>query len=142
MQTPQYPVLVVAGALRAADGRWLLQRRPQTGSLAGHWEFPGGKVDPGEDPPAALVRELAEELGIEVAIEALSPLAFATGQTGTKDNGGRPLILLLYRVAGWRGEPTALHADALGWYAADAMAQLKMPPADYPLIAALGTSDF
>lgn len=137
MQTPQYPVLVVTGALRGADGRWLLQRRPQTGSLARHWEFPGGKVDPGEDPPAALVRELAEELGIEVAIEALSPVAFATGHAGADEYPGRALILLLYRVYGWRGDPTALHADALDWYAADAMAQLKMPPADYPLIASL-----
>ena len=126
------PMLVVAGALALADGRVLLQQRPEGRQHAGLWEFPGGKVEPGETPEAALVRELGEELGIRVDPAALSPAAFVTAPLP-----GRTLILLLYRVAAWAGEPRALDAAALAWVPPAAMAAWPMPPADYPLAAYL-----
>lgn len=123
---------VVAAALADGGGRVLLQRRPAGRAMAGLWEFPGGKVEEGERPEAALVRELAEELGVAVEEAALSPAAFATAQ-----NGDRPMLLLLYLCREWSGEPRALHADALLWAAPAEMAALAMPPADVPLVEAL-----
>lgn len=123
---------MVAAALADADGRVLLQRRAPGRAMAGLWEFPGGKVEPDERPEAALVRELAEELGIEVEAEALIPAAFASA-----DNSGRPMILLLYLCREWRGEPRALDAAELAWVRPTDMAALPMPPADEPLIPLL-----
>lgn len=105
-----------------------MQQRPAGKAHGGLWEFPGGKVEPGESPQDALVRELAEELGIAVAQEALSPLGFAT------DAG---VVLLLYRCVAWAGIPHALEAAALCWDTADALARLPMPPLDVPLVALL-----
>jgi 8-oxo-dGTP diphosphatase len=124
---------VVAAALIDGDGRILLQRRAAGRTMAGLWEFPGGKVEPGERPEAALVRELAEELGIEVDEEALVPGPFASA-----DNGGRHMLLLLYLCRSWRGTAEALDADALRWTAVEDMHALAMPPADVPLVAMLG----
>ena len=123
---------VVAAALVDADGCVLLQRRAPGRAMAGLWEFPGGKVEAGERPEAALVRELHEELGIEVEEGALTPAAFASA-----DNAGRHMLLLLYLCRKWRGEPQALDAAALKWLKPADMFVEEMPPADVPLVAAL-----
>jgi 8-oxo-dGTP diphosphatase len=125
-------MVVVAAALADAGGRVLLQRRPEGKAMAGLWEFPGGKMEEGERPEAALVRELEEELGIAVDESALEPAAFASA-----DNGGRQMLLLLYLCRAWRGEPAALHASTLAWVAPGDMASLPMPPADIPLVERL-----
>jgi 8-oxo-dGTP diphosphatase len=124
---------VVAAALVGKDGHILLQRRAAGKAMAGLWEFPGGKVEQGERPEAALVRELAEELGITVREDALTAGPFASA-----DNGGRHMLLLLYLCREWEGVPQALDADALRWTALDEMPSLAMPPADVPLVAMLG----
>ena len=124
---------VVAAALVDADGRVLVQRRPAGAAMAGLWEFPGGKVEGGETPEAALARELREELGIAVAPDALRPAAFAS--MGLED--GRHLLLLLFVARDWVGEPVALAADALRWIRPEDMGALAMPPADRPLVEAL-----
>ena len=123
---------VVAAALIDASGQVLLQQRPPGRSMAGLWEFPGGKVEAGELPEAALVRELEEELGIETDSDGLVPACFASAAVGE-----RHMILLLYLCRTWRGEPSALDASALRWARPDEMAALAMPPADRPLIPLL-----
>jgi 8-oxo-dGTP diphosphatase len=125
-------LMVVAAALADSEGRVLLQQRAPGRAMAGLWEFPGGKIEPGERPEAALVRELEEELGIAVEETALAPAAFASA-----DNGGRHMLLLLYLCREWRGVPAALDATALRWLRPAEMAGLAMPPADEPLVAAL-----
>lgn len=123
---------VVAAALVDANGRVLLQCRPPGKQMAGLWEFPGGKVEAGETPEAALARELAEELGICVDQAAMTPLAFASAPLP-----GRHLLLLLYRITRWGGTPQPLEATDLVWCHPSAMHDLPMPPADVPLVAAL-----
>jgi 8-oxo-dGTP diphosphatase len=123
---------VVAAALVDDAGRVLLQQRAPGRAMAGLWEFPGGKVEEGERPEAALARELQEELGISVDKEALAPAAFASA-----DNGGRHMLLLLYLCREWLGEPRALDAADLKWVRPAEMAALPMPPADEPLIPLL-----
>ncbi len=123
---------VVAAALVDGDGRVLLQQRAEGRQMAGLWEFPGGKVELGERPEAALARELREELGIDVAAEALAPVAFASAGLGD-----RHLLLLLYICRTWHGEPEALDAAMLRWVRPSEMLALPMPPADEPLIAPL-----
>jgi 8-oxo-dGTP diphosphatase len=123
---------VVAAALVDGERRVLLQKRAAGRAMAGLWEFPGGKVEPGERPESALARELEEELGIAVGTESLTPAAFASA-----DNDGRHMLLLLYLCRRWRGEPRALDAEALKWVRPDEMADLPMPPADEPLIPIL-----
>lgn len=125
-------LLVVAAALADGEGRVLVQQRPPRKPMAGLWEFPGGKVDPGELPEAALCRELGEELGIEVNAGDLAPAAFASESLGE-----RHLLLLLYTVREWSGEPEARHATALRWVRPDELYGLEMPPADLPLIGLL-----
>ena len=125
-------LLVVAIALVDGEGHVLVQQRPPGKPMAGLWEFPGGKVEPGEVPEAALVRELAEELGIEIAIEALAPIAFAS-----EGLGERHLVLLLYVARTWEGAPEPRHASALRWVRPAEMRALAMPPADVPLVDAL-----
>jgi 8-oxo-dGTP diphosphatase len=120
---------VVAAALADEDGRILLQRRAPGRAMAGLWEFPGGKVDEGELPEAALVRELREELGIEVAAADVAPACFASAPLGE-----RHMILLLYLCRRWQGEPRPLDASALRWEKPATMRALAMPPADAPLV--------
>ena len=123
---------VVAAALVDADGRVLVQQRPPGKPMAGLWEFPGGKVEPGETPEAALARELTEELGIGVETACLAPATFASEALG-----GRHLVLLLYALRKWQGVPEARHASALKWVRPLELHGLAMPPADKPLIGLL-----
>jgi 8-oxo-dGTP diphosphatase len=123
---------VVAAALVDAEGRVLLQQRSPDREMAGLWEFPGGKVESGERPEIALIRELREELGIETDEACLSPATFASA-----DLGGRHLLLLLYACRKWRGTPEPLDATALKWVRPHEMFALPMPPADTPLIGLL-----
>ena len=129
----QHPMLtVVAAAMIDADGRVLVQRRPEGTPMAGLWEFPGGKPEAGEVPEAALVRELREELGIETEASCLAPATFAS-----EPLGDRHLLLLLYVLRKWRGVPRALHASELKWMRTTDLYSLDMPPADRPLIGIL-----
>lgn len=121
-------MLVVAAALIDHDGRWLMQQRPYGKRHGGLWEFPGGKVEPGEEPVAALVRELAEELDIAVSRESLEPVSFAHDA---------PVTMLLYRCRSWTGTPRPLAAEALRWDTPTLLATLPMPPVDVPLLHAL-----
>ena len=122
-------LLVVAVALIDSDGRVLVQQRPAGKPMAGLWEFPGGKIEPGELPEAALIREIREELGVELVRESLTPAIFASDGLGT-----RHLLLLVYLAREWSGEPEARHASALQWLRPGELRGLAMPPADEPLI--------
>lgn len=128
----QSRIIVVAAALIDGDGRVLLQQRPEGKSLPGLWEFPGGKVEPGETPEGALVRELEEELGIITQHSCLAPATFASEPLGDAD-----LILLLYVCRKWTGIPELRHAAAMRWVRPVEMFALPMPPADLPLIGVL-----
>ena len=123
---------VVAAALIDPDGRVLVQQRPEGKAMAGLWEFPGGKVERGETPEAALVRELREELGISMATACLAPATFASIPLGD-----RHLLLLLYVARKWEGIPQPLDAAALRWVHPVGLHALDMPPADRPMIALL-----
>lgn len=127
-------VLVAAVALVDADNRVLLARRPPGKSMAGLWEFPGGKVDPGETPERALIRELDEELGIDVTGSCLAPLAFASH--GYQDFH---LLMPLYVCRQWKGTPTPREGQELAWVAPARLRDYPMPPADIPLIPILQT---
>jgi 8-oxo-dGTP diphosphatase len=124
-------LIVAAAALVDADGRVLVQQR-RDGVHHGLWEFPGGKLEPGETPVAALVRELGEELGIDVEAACLAPAAFASEPLGT-----RQLLLLLHVCRKWRGMPQPLAATALRWVRPMELHTLDMSPADRSLIGLL-----
>jgi 8-oxo-dGTP diphosphatase len=125
-------LLVVAVALIDADGRVLLAQRPEGKSMAGLWEFPGGKVDAGELPEAALIRELREELGIDVAASCLAPFTFAS-HTYPKFH----LLMPLYVCRVWQGIATGRENQRLAWVRPAKLADYPMPPADKPLVAML-----
>jgi 8-oxo-dGTP diphosphatase len=125
-------LLVVACALVDATGRVLLARRPEGKKLAGLWEFPGGKMNPGEAPEAALVRELNEELGIGVDPAHVAPFSFASHAYD-----GFHLLMPLYLCRRWSGQPTAREGQALAWVAPDRLVEYPMPPADRPFIPML-----
>ena len=125
-------VLVAAVALVDADGRVLLAERPAGKSMAGLWEFPGGKVNVGETPEAALIRELSEELGIDVAASCLAPFTFASHAYPDFH-----LLMPLYGCRKWSGTPAAREGQRLDWVRAARLADYLMPPADEPLIALL-----
>jgi 8-oxo-dGTP diphosphatase len=128
-------MVVVAAALVDGKGRVLLQQRLPGRAMAGLWEFPGGKVEEGERPEAALVRELAEELGIAADPAGLAPAAFASADS--PEGAGRHMLLLLYLCRAWRGDPRPLDSAALKWVRPRDMPALPMPPADEPLIPLL-----
>lgn len=123
---------VVAAALVDDSGRILLQQRAPGRAMAGLWEFPGGKVEPGELPEAALARELAEELDILVDPADAEPACFARAPVGDCH-----MLLLLYLCRRWTGEPVALDASALVWLRPEQMRAAEMPPADRPLVEML-----
>lgn len=125
-------VLVSAVALVDADGRVLLAERPAGKSMAGLWEFPGGKVNQGETPEAALIRELKEELSIDVTASCLAAIAFASH---TYDDFH--LLMPLFACRVWKGEPQGLEGQALQWIRPIRMGDVAMPPADAPLVATL-----
>lgn len=129
---------VVAAALRSADGRWLLHRRPAHKHHGGLWEFPGGKVEADETPGSALVRELEEELGVSVRADSAIPLAFAQERPNGAD---RWTVILLYTVSEWEGEPRALdEGAAIGWFTPEEIAALDRPPLDIDLCNQLFSS--
>jgi 8-oxo-dGTP diphosphatase len=127
------PILLVAAcALVDADGRVLIAQRPEGKSMAGLWEFPGGKVEAGETPEATLIRELKEELGIDVKAACLAPLTFASHAYEAFH-----LLMPLYVCRRWDGVATAREAQILAWVKPNRLADYPMPPADLPLIAHL-----
>ncbi|MCB2149942.1 MAG: (deoxy)nucleoside triphosphate pyrophosphohydrolase [Rhodobacteraceae bacterium] len=125
-------VLVSAVALIDVDGRVLLAQRPEGKSLAGLWEFPGGKVEPGESPEAALIRELHEELGIDTWKSCLAPLTFASHAYEEFH-----LLMPVFACRKWQGVPHAKEGQKLAWVRARDLRDYPMPPADLPLIPIL-----
>ncbi|MGH2340985.1 8-oxo-dGTP diphosphatase MutT [Segnochrobactraceae bacterium EtOH-i3] len=122
-------LLVVACALVDTDNRVLVTQRPEGKQLAGLWEFPGGKLEPGERPEEALVRELKEELGIVTKVPCLAPLTFASHAYDDFH-----LLMPLYVCRRWEGTPESREGQAMKWVRPAALRDLPMPPADIPLI--------
>ncbi|MGB5869098.1 MAG: 8-oxo-dGTP diphosphatase MutT [Albidovulum sp.] len=125
-------LLVAAVALIDADGRVLLAQRPAGKSMAGLWEFPGGKVEPGETPETALIRELGEELGIDTWASCLAPLTFASHSYPDFH-----LLMPLFACRRWKGQPQPREGQTLAWVRARDLHDYPMPPADIPLIPIL-----
>jgi len=125
-------LLVVAVALIDADGRVLLAQRPPGKSLAGLWEFPGGKVEAGETPEAALIRELREELAIDTWASCLAPLTFASHSYPEFH-----LLMPLFACRRWQGIARGCEGQTLAWVRPNALREYPMPPADLPLIPIL-----
>ena len=125
---------VVAGALRDKTGRWLMQKRPATKHHGGLWEFPGGKVEPGESARAALVRELNEELTINADDAAMTMIA----QASNRGDADHPAIVIsLYIVPTWEGTPVPEPGAELGWYETCELGGLALPPLDAVLVRSL-----
>lgn len=127
-------LLVAAAALVDPDGRVLVARRPEGKHLAGLWEFPGGKVETGEPPELALVRELREELGIDTAASCLAPCGFASHAF---DDKPFHLVMLLFACRKWQGRPAGQQGQAVKWVRVPELFPLDMPPADRPLLGLL-----
>ena len=125
-------VLVVACALVDSDGRVLIAQRPQGKAQAGLWEFPGGKVEPGEQPEVALIRELQEELGIDVTQACLAPMTFASHAYEDFH-----LLMPVYVCRRWNGEVEKREHSDIRWVRPNKLREFPMPPADEPLIAHL-----
>jgi 8-oxo-dGTP diphosphatase len=125
-------VLVAACALVDTDGRVLLAQRPQGKTMAGLWEFPGGKIEDGERPEQTLIRELKEELGITVSEACLAPLTFASHSYPDFQ-----LLMPLYVCRRWEGTVTAREAQRLAWVKPNRLRDYAMPPADEPLVSHL-----
>ena len=133
VEAPAKPIILVAAvALIDADGRVLLAQRPDGKAMGGLWEFPGGKVEAGETPEAALIRELREELAIETVSSCLAPLTFASHSYDDFH-----LLMPLFACRRWQGQPQAIEHQALRWVRPMRLADYPMPPADVPLVAML-----
>lgn len=132
LQTAKPTLLVVAAAILDTDNRVLLARRPQGKTMAGLWEFPGGKIHAGESPEAALLRELKEELGIDASESCLAPLAFAS-----HDYDSFHLLMPLFVLRQWQGTPHAHEGQQLAWVGKERLNDYPMPPADLPLVPIL-----
>lgn len=132
------PLWVAAVALISGGGRVLMQQRPAGAVHGTLWELPGGKLESGEAPEAAAVRELSEELRVRVEPSDLIPAGFASGATAGA-RPVRPLVILLFACRRWLGSPEARAAERLAWYLPDDLAGLSMPPLDYPLAKGLVT---
>lgn len=133
-ETPLPMLLVAAVAMVDIDGRVLLAKRPEGKAMAGLWEFPGGKVHEDETPEMALVRELREELGVDITESCLAPFAFASH---SYEDQGFHLLMPLYVCRVWKGTVTALEGQELKWVRPVRMPDLPMPPADLPLVPLL-----
>jgi 8-oxo-dGTP diphosphatase len=127
-------LVVAAVALVDADGRLLVQQRPSHKPFGGLWEFPGGKVEQGETPETALIRELKEELGIDVEPACLAPATFASDR---QPGGDRHMVLLLYVCRKWHGRPESLEGGSGRWIRVPELYALQMPEPDRPLIGLL-----
>jgi len=125
-------VLVAACALIDPDGRVLVAQRPAGKQMGGLWEFPGGKMEPGERPEETLIRELSEELGITVKEACLAPFSFASHSYADFH-----LLMPLYICRRWEGTPQALEHSALKWVRPNDLSNYQMPPADMPLVPML-----
>ncbi len=128
---------VVAAAIIRKDGRILMQQRPEGKHHAGLWEFPGGKVEPGETPQAALIREIEEELALVLDPSGLSPACFAEGPL---ESGEGTIVILLYTATLWSGLPEAREGGAWGWFALNEIDALPKPPLDVNLLKDLERS--
>jgi 8-oxo-dGTP diphosphatase len=127
-------LLVAAAVLLDGEGRVLLAQRPEGKNLAGLWEFPGGKIEAGERPEQALVRELREELGIDVMPSTLKPISFASHQYEDMH-----LLMPVWVTHEWSGQPMPQEGQAIAWVNVDDLGTYPMPPADIPLVGTLQT---
>lgn len=133
MAEPGLPILtVVAVALVDADGRVLLAQRPEGKAMAGLWEFPGGKIHAGESPEAALIRELKEEIDIDVTEACLAPFTFASHRYESFH-----LLMPLYVCRRWKGTLRPREGQTLAWVRPERLGEYAMPPADKPMVAML-----
>jgi len=130
MEKNPTPMIVVAGALVDEKGRFLMQKRAAGKAHGGLWEFPGGKVEPGEFVEIALIRELDEELGIVAGRDFIEPLGFASA---LDEAGRREIVLLLYKISRWTGTPRARLGEAIGWFSPEEIGSLARPPLDLAL---------
>ena len=127
-------MLVVAAAFHCEKRGWLMHCRPEGKAHAGLWEFPGGKVELGEAPEIALLREIEEELGVLLDVGDLAPVGFASGPS---EDANRSIVILLYKVSRWSGELTAREGGRIDWFALEEIGELAKPPLDQALLEQL-----
>ncbi len=126
--------MVVAAALCDQEGRFLMQKRPPGKAHGGLWEFPGGKIEAGESPCLALIREIREELGVALDPGDLFPVNFAES---AGDSDGPSIVILLYRIERWAGEPASIEGGEIGWFTRGEAVHLKKPELDHDLLKRL-----